>query len=141
MNNEVYPLACLMAGSMLMARSSTTDVLTLKASKHSLEGWLVVLQLSVFPALCSYTFSNSLFTYTLPHFCWISSSPDQMASCWNSGSSYHLGYILEGHLMCFSMQTTMNRWRLPLCHFQGVSHGNTNMLPINRESCTELCSQ
>lgn len=37
-NNEVYPMACLMARSMLMARGSDTHALTLKASKHSPKG-------------------------------------------------------------------------------------------------------
>lgn len=56
-NNEVYPMACLMARSMLMATGSDSHALTLKASKHSPKGRLLFLHLFLSTALCS-TFRN-----------------------------------------------------------------------------------
>lgn len=52
-NNEVYPMACLMARSMLMARGSDTHALTLEASKHSPKGRLLFCTCSFSTALCS----------------------------------------------------------------------------------------
>ncbi len=80
-NNEFWPLACLMARSMLMARSSTTNALTLKASKQSREGCLVACGGPLF-LLSVTSHTGTSFTSILLHLCLIVTSSDPIICIW-----------------------------------------------------------